>query len=63
MVLWAAPCPVFVVPFERELARTVPISAQTPRWDVRLPDPTEGASELALLSPTAWHPIGGGDAA
>jgi nucleotide-binding universal stress UspA family protein len=63
MVLWAAPCPVFVVPMEPGVARSLPFSAQTPGLDIRLPIPAEAASRLALLSPTGWHPSGGDDAA
>ena len=59
MVLWAAPCPVLVVPLEPCVARSQTFSTQTRGMDLRLPIPTEDASQLALLSPTGWHPSGG----
>jgi len=59
MVLWAAPCPVFVVPLEAGVAPSLPFSTQTRGIDIRLPIPTEDASRLALLSPTGWNPSGG----
>lgn len=63
MVLWAAPCPVFVVPMETGMARSLPFGTQTPGLDVHQPIPAEGASRLALLSPAGWRPSGGDDAA
>src|SRR5450759_5000744 len=59
MVLWAAPCAVFVVPLELGLARSLPFSAQTRDMDIRLPMRTEEPSRLGLHSPTGWHPSGG----
>ena len=62
MVLWASPGPVFVVPLEPALARSLAFNNQTQEMDLRIPIPTEDVSRLALLSPTDWNP-GGGDAA
>ena len=62
MVLWAAPGPVFVVPLEQSVARSRPFGTQMRGLDIDLPIPTEDASLLALLSPTSWHPSGGGAA-
>ena len=63
MVLWAAPCPVFVVPMETGMVRSLPFGTQTPGLDKHLPIPAEGASRLAQLSPAGWRPSGGDDAA
>ena len=63
MVLWAAPGPVFVVPLEPGVARSLAFSTQTRGVDLRPPMRTEDATRLALLSPTGWHPSGGDDAA
>jgi nucleotide-binding universal stress UspA family protein len=63
MVLWAAPCPVFVVPLEHVSARSLPFSTQTRGLDMRLPIPREGARRVASFSPADWHPHGGDGAA
>jgi nucleotide-binding universal stress UspA family protein len=59
MVLWAAPCPVFVVPLEAGLDRSVPFSNQTQERDTRLPIRSRDTTRLALLSTAGWHPTGG----
>jgi nucleotide-binding universal stress UspA family protein len=59
MVLWAAPCPVFVVPLEPRAARSLSFSAHAPGMDIRLPISAQGASRVALLSPAGFHPTGG----
>ena len=61
MVLWAAPCPVMVVPTEQGPAQPLPFMQPTSRFDERgvgVP-----AGRLAMISPTSWNPRGGGDAA
>ena len=63
MVLWAAPCPIFVVPLEPAVARSLAFSTQTRGTDIHLPVRPEDASPLALLSHTGWHQAGGDDAA
>jgi hypothetical protein len=45
-LLWAAPCPVFVVPMEPGVARSLPFSAQTPGLSIPLPIPAEPRAGL-----------------
>jgi nucleotide-binding universal stress UspA family protein len=63
MVLWAAPCPVFVVPLEQVSTRSLPFSTPTRGLDMRLPIPNEDANRAALLSAAGWHSHGGDGAA
>ena len=62
MVLWAAPCPVIVVPTERGAAQSLPFTLPTSRFDAGL---RAGATTggLAMFSSTEWNPGDGGDAA
>jgi nucleotide-binding universal stress UspA family protein len=59
MVLWATPCPVFVVPLEPTVGRSLPFNTEPPGFDRRLHMPPERANRLALHSPAGWHPTGG----
>jgi nucleotide-binding universal stress UspA family protein len=59
MVLWAAPCPVFVVPMEPIVARSLPFSTEPSGLDMRLHIPPERANRLELHSTAGWHPTGG----
>jgi hypothetical protein len=63
MVLWAAPCPVFVVPTEQGFSQSLHFSASSPALDGRLLVASESSRRLAVLSASGWHHGGGNDAA
>jgi hypothetical protein len=62
MVLWAATCPVMVVPTERGAAQRLSFAAPNPRFDALVPR-SGGSDRLAMISPEEWSPRNGGDAA
>jgi nucleotide-binding universal stress UspA family protein len=62
MVLWAATCPVMVVPTERGAAQRLSFVAPNPRFDALVPR-SGGSDRLAMISPEEWSPRNGGDAA
>jgi len=55
MVLWAAPGPVLVLPFESSASDMQPVSAQTRRLDVNTPLLNSGAFAPPLVSTRGWH--------
>lgn len=62
MVLWAAPCPVIVVPTERGAAQPLPFTPPTSRFDARAPG-YASPGQMAMISPPRWNPGDGDDAA
>ena len=59
MALWAAPCPVAVVPLELRVAGSLPHGGQARGSDIRAPVKIEDAIRRATRSPVAFHPDGG----
>ena len=63
MVLWAAPCPVMVVPTEQGLAWSESITLPLSRLDALLPVGRDSKNQLLAMSTSDWRHAGGNDAA